>query len=137
MERHAVNSISDIKIIGIDEDRPPRIRKENYIDLYFRLSVKVTPEWCEEFNALGRQIVPSPKMDKTQGDCIESYVKDMGLIVDHLADIKKIVADCNRRYQEKLAEKARALAATNASLHSQDGKQNLLNEIVATLDFSD
>jgi hypothetical protein len=132
-----VTNISDIKIIGIDKDRPPRIRKESYIDLFFRLSTKVPPEWCDEFNALGRQIVPSPKMDKTQGDCIETYVKDMGLIVDHLADLKKTVARCNLVYQEKMAEKARVLAATNASLHSQDGKQNVLNQIIDTLDFSD
>jgi hypothetical protein len=76
-------------------------------------------------------------MDKAQGDCIETYVKDMGLIVDHLADIKKTVAKCNSIYQEKLAEKARALAAANASLSSQDGKQNVLNQIIDTLDFSD
>jgi hypothetical protein len=131
-----VNNISEIRIIGIDTDRPPRVRKESYIDLFFRLSTKVTPEWSDEFNALGRRLTPSPKIDKANHECIESYVKDMSLIAAHLADIKKIVSNCNQRYQDKLDEKARVLAATNASLQGQDGKQNQLNEIIAALDFS-
>ena len=31
-----MEGISDIKIIGIDEKRPPKIRKEPYIDLVFK-----------------------------------------------------------------------------------------------------
>ena len=132
-----MSSISDIRIIGIDEQRPPRIRKEAYIDLFFRLSTKVPEEWCELFNALGRRIDPSPKINKTQGECIETYVKDMNLIAGHLADVRQAVSECNRHYQEKLDEKARAQAASNASLQGQDGEQNRLNQIIAALDFGD
>lgn len=32
--------IKDLKIVGIDPDRPPRIRKEACIDIYFKLPEK-------------------------------------------------------------------------------------------------
>lgn len=132
-----LTNIADIRIIGIDEQRPPRVRKEAYIDLFFRLSTKAPEDWCEDFNALGRRITPSPKINKAQGECIETYVKDMALIPAHLAEVKQVVSECNRQYQQKLDDKARALAASNANLQGQDGEQYKLNQIVAALDFDD
>ena len=132
-----MSEFSEIKIIGIDKDRPPRVRKEAYIDLFFQLSNKVPMDWCEDFNALGRKETPSPKIDKNKGECIESYVNNMNLISSHLADIKKVVINCNLQYQQKLDEKARILAATNATLQGQDGEQMKLNDIVDALNFDD
>lgn len=130
-----MSSFSDIKIIGIDSERPPRVRKEPYIDLFFRLSEKVPMDWCEDFNALGRHLTPSAKINKNSGECIETYVNDMDSIAQHLVDIKQTVAECNHNYQEKLEEEARVLAASNADLQDQDGEQLRLNEIIAALDF--
>ena len=130
-----MNAISDTRIIGFDQSRLPRVRKEAYIDLYFQLSQKVPLDWCEDFNALGRRMNPSPKIDKNQGEFIESYVKDMDQIVQHFADIKQTLLECNRAYQAKLEEKARLLAESNANLQGQDGVQFKLNQIVASLDF--
>ena len=127
--------ISDIKIIGMDSDRPPRIRKEAYIDLFFRLSQKAPMDWCEDFNAIGRKMNPSPKIDKNKGECIETYVQNMSLIQQHFSAVKQAVLDCNLAYQAKLDESARALAASNASLQGQQGEQQLLNQIIAELDF--
>jgi len=127
----------EIKIIGIDKDRPPRIRKEAYIDLFFRLSEKGSIEWCEDFNALGRKLNPSPKIDKNTGECIQTYVSNMTLITQHLADVKEILRNCNEQYQQKIDEKARVLAASNASLHGEDGEQYKLNQIVEGLKFDD
>jgi hypothetical protein len=132
-----MSEFSEIKIIGIDKDRPPRVRKEAYIDLFFRLSNKVPMDWCEDFNALGRKETPSPKIDKNKGECIESYVNNMNLIAPHLADIKKVVINCNLKYQQKLDEKARILAASNATLQGQDGEQMKLNDIIDALNFDD
>lgn len=39
-------------IIGIDETRPPKIRKEPYIDISFKLSHQAPIEWCKDLNAL-------------------------------------------------------------------------------------
>ncbi|HUV20383.1 MAG: hypothetical protein LJE92_00075 [Gammaproteobacteria bacterium] len=133
-----MSDISDIKIIGIDKDRPPRIRKEAYIDLFFRLSQKCSVDWCEDFNALGRKIDPSPKIDKNKGECIETYVKNMTLIAQHLADVKALLRDCNEKHQAKIDEKARVLAASNASLQGgQEGEQYKLNQIIESLNFDD
>jgi hypothetical protein len=130
-----MNAISEIKIIGMDTDRLPRVRKEPYIDLFFKLSQKVPDEWCESFNILGRRIKPSPKVDNASKDCIQSYVNDMASIAQHLSDIKKAVQTCNKEYQEKLDAKAKLLAERNSSLQGQDGAQNKLNQIIEALDF--
>lgn len=111
------------------------MRKEAYIDLYFQLSQKVPLDWCEDFNALGRRMDPSPKIDKNKGEFIESYVNNMNLIAGHLADIKLALLECNRAYQAKIDAKALALAASNANLQGQDGEQFKLNQIIAALDF--
>ena len=130
-----MSEFSGIKIIGLDKDRPPRVRKEAYIDLFFRLSTKVPTDWCEDFNALGRKETPSPKIDKNKGECIETYVNDMNLIASHLADVKQVVISCNLQYQEKLDEKARILAASKVNLQGQEGEQLKLNEIIDALKF--
>ena len=132
-----MSDITDIKVIGFDNDRPPRIRKEAYIDLYFQLSQKAPLDWCEDFNALGRRVNPSPKIDKNKGLHIETYVNNMNLIAQQLASVKKLLLECNQQYQQKIDEKARILAASNASLQGQDGEQFKLNQIVDALNFDD
>jgi hypothetical protein len=88
-----MSSFEEIRIISIDEARPPRVRKEAYIDLFFKLSHKAPLDWCEEFNALGRQINPAAKIDKNLGESIETYVNDMGGIQSHLNEIKQTMAN--------------------------------------------
>ena len=132
-----MSDITDIKVIGFDNDRPPRVRKEAYIDLYFQLSQKAPADWCEDFNALGRKVNPSPKIDKNKGLHIETYVNNMNLIAQQLASVKKLLLECNQQYQQKIDEKARILAASNASLQGQDGEQFKLNQIVEALSFDD
>ena len=95
-----MSDIKDIKVIGFDNDRPPRIRKEAYIDLYFQLSQKAPLDWCEDFNALGRRVNPSPKIDKNKGLHIETYVNNMNLIAQQLASVKKLLLECNQQYQQ-------------------------------------
>jgi len=131
-----MNSIDDIKIVGFDDARPPRVRKEAYIDLFFKLSHKAPTDWCEDFNSLGRQLNPSPKIDINRGECIDSYVNDMEQIAPHLEQVKKAIIDCNQRFMEKLRQKELALAASNADLRGQDGEQYRLNQIVDALDFN-
>jgi len=132
-----MSDIKDIKVIGFDNDRPPRIRKEAYIDLYFQLSQKAPLDWCEDFNALGRKVNPSPKIDKNKGLHIETYVNNMSLIAQQLASVKALLLECNQQYQQKIDEKARIQAASNASLQGQDGEQFKLNQIVDALSFDD
>jgi len=130
-----MSDIKDIKIVGIDEDRPPRIRKEAYIDLFFKLSEKVPMDWCEDFNSVGRQSSPSVKIDKNAGLFIDAYVNDMTQIPVQLEKIKKLVKACNEQYMEKIRQKNLALAASHAALEGKSNEQDRLNQLVATLKF--
>jgi hypothetical protein len=130
-----MNSISDIKIIGIDEERPPRMRKAAYIDLYFKLSTKPPPDWCDDFNALAHKIEPAAKIDKIKGNVIETWVREMDLIPGHLEKIKKTVTRCNQQYMEKALKKQLAAALKDAAVVGMDGQQNRLNEIITALNF--
>ena len=130
-----MSSISEIKIVGMDEDRPPRIRKEAYIDLHFKLSQKAPMDWCEDFNALSRRTTPPPKIDKNKGVCIDTYVNDMSDIAAQLETVKAIVTKCTEQYLEKIRLQQQALAESNADLRGQDGKQFQLNQIIEGLNF--
>jgi hypothetical protein len=130
-----MQTINDIKIVSIDDERPPVIRKEAYIDLYFKLSGKAPMDWCEDFNALGRQITPGVKIEKNVGLCVEAWVKDMSQIAPHLEKIKQSILDCNEQYIEKARQKQAALLAANASAVGNDSEQFKLNEIIADLKF--
>lgn len=132
-----LDNILDIRIIGIDEKRPPIIRKEPYIDLFFKLSCKPPEDWCEDFNAIGKNLVPPVKIDKTARAFIDAYVRDMNYIPEHLAIIRKKITACNEKYIESMRLKELAAAEKNASLLPEDGEQRKLNSIVAALKFDD
>ena len=59
----------------------------------------------------------------------------MDHIAAHFQSVKKVVTDCNLKYQEKVRAKAAALTASNQALQTGDSKQQLLNRIVEGLDF--
>lgn len=132
-----MEGISDIRIIGIDKNRPPLIRKEPYIDLFFRLSHKAPQDWCEEFNKLAKDLVPQVKIDKTEGLFINAYVRDMNHIPAHLDRIKEKISACNKQYLENIRLKELAAAEKNASMVAAAGEQARLNAIIATLQFDD
>lgn len=132
-----MEGISDIRIIGIDKNRPPIIRKEPYIDLFFRLSHKAPQDWCEEFNKLVKDLVPQVKIDKTEGLFINAYVRNMDHIPAHLDRIKEKISACNKQYIENMRLKELAAAEKNASLVAAAGEQARLNAIIATLQFDD
>lgn len=124
---------NNFKIVGIDQQRPPRVRKEAYIDLVLKLSDKAPSDWIDLFDALGRQINPSVKMDKTAGDCIMAWVRTMDDIPAHFEKIKQKVQACNLQYQEQLQRKLAAAQISSESASSQ--QQARLNAIIAALDF--
>lgn len=132
-----MQGISDIKIVGIDETRPPRVRKEPYIDLAFKLSHPAPPDWCEDFNGLTGKMDPSVKIEKKERLFIETYVREMSQIQQHLNKIKQKIATCNEQYIANIQQKAMADAEKNASLQGDGGKQGALNTIIATLNFDD
>lgn len=132
-----MSTFEAVKVIGIDDSRRPRIRKESYIDLFFKLSCKTPLDWCEDFNAVGRKLSPEAKMDKEGRDCIETYVNDMENIAPQLKRIQDKVEEINLQYLERIRQQELALAASNADLQGQSGEQNRLNQIVDALNFGD
>jgi hypothetical protein len=136
-EQPHLEGISDIRIIGIDDKRPPRIRKEPYIDLFFRLSHQAPKKWCEDFNKLTKDLVPPVKINENEGIFIDAYVRDMSHIPEHLAKIKKKITACNTLYLENIRLSELADAAKNTSHHGAAGEQGKLNAIIAALSYDD
>ena len=136
-ERASLEDIRDIKIVGIDDKRPPRIRKEPYIDLFFRLSHQAPKKWCQDFNKLAKDLVPPVKIDDNEGVFIDAYVRDMDNIAMHLDKIKRKIVLCNEQYIEEIRQRESAELARNALLFGEEGEQGQLNKIIAALRFDD
>jgi hypothetical protein len=131
-----MEGISDISIIGIDELRPPVIRKEPYIDLYFKLSRQAPADWCRDFNALLSHHPASPKIKEKEGYFIESWVRKPDEIVELFDMLKQAVADCTQQYIERIESARHEANAEGATSLEEDGEQGRLNRIIASLDFA-
>jgi hypothetical protein len=130
-----MTNIKEIRIIGIDEERPPMVRKEAYIDIYFKLSTKAPPDWCEEYNKLGNRLTPRAKIDPVVGLFIETYVHDVNQIQNHLDKIKAQIKACTTDCLEKERQRLLALAEKNAAQFGASSKQKELNAIIAGLNY--
>lgn len=131
-----MKGISDIKIIGIDETRPPRIRKEPYINLYFKLSHEAPKEWCEDFNRLVAKGKFPVNIDSSKGLFIETWVRKPEEIEMALDELKEAVSTCSQEYIARI--EAEAYAAADVGGKSEDeGEQGHLNRIIAGLNFDD
>lgn len=130
-----MEGISDIRITGIDERRPPRIRKEPYIDIVFKLSRQAPADWCSAFNTLLLKHPAAPKIKEGEGLYIEAWVRTADEIAPFLALLKGKVAECSRQYIERIELAARNSGDLNASLALEAGEQGRLNRIIAALDF--
>jgi hypothetical protein len=132
-----VEGISDIKIIGIDEKRPPIIRNEPYIDLFFKLSHQAPADWCSDFNSLMSKHPGSPKIKQQEGLYIESWVKTPDAIVAYLEQLKAKVAECSVMYIDRIEQSARDTRTVDPSQVVETSPQGRLNKIIAELVFDD
>lgn len=133
-----MEGISDLKIIGIDEKRPPVIRKEPYIDLFFKLAHQAPEDWCKDFNALMSKYPGSPKINVKDRLFIEAWVKTPDEIVDYFGELKAKVEQCSCEYIERIEQATRNAQDKNASkLNEVSGEQGRLNRIIASLDFDE
>lgn len=131
-----MEGISDIRIIGIDDKRPPKVRKEPYIDIFFKLSHQAPADWCKDFNALLSKHPTAPKIKEKEGLYIEAWVRTPDEIVSLLDQLKDTVAQCSRRYIERVELSIRNAGEAGAYLAQEDGgEQGRLNKIIAALDF--
>lgn len=131
-----MEGISDIRICGIDETRPPRVRKEPYINLYFKLTHQAPDDWCREFNRLVAKGAYPAKIEPSTGLVIETWVRKPDEIVAALDALKQAVSTCNQDYIARVQAEMDNAANVGGSLED-DGEQGRLNRIVAGLNFDD
>jgi hypothetical protein len=127
--------INDLKISGIDEARFPRIRKEPYINLFFKLSHKAPADWCQDYNMLFSNAEYAVKIDANVGLFIETWVRKMDEIAGHLEVLKKKLAECNASYIQKAKEREAVEAKANAVGRDTPGEQEILTQLIASLKF--
>lgn len=132
-----MEGISDIKIIGIDERRPPKIRKEPYIDIAFKLSHQAPADWCSDFNTLLSKHPTTPKIKESDGLYIEAWVRSPDEIVSLLETLKAKVAECSRQYIERIKLATLTADDDDTALAQETGEQGRLNRIIVALEFDD
>jgi hypothetical protein len=130
-----VEGISDIRIVGLDEKRPPRIRPEPYIDVVFKLSHQAPTDWCRDFNNLLSKYPASPKIKDSEGLYIEAWVRKPDEIVTLLDTLKAKIKQCSDDYIERIEALARDKNSSNQAHLEESGEQGRLNRILAELDY--
>jgi hypothetical protein len=129
-----MEGISDIRISGFDDNRPPLIRKEPYIDLFFKLTHKAPKEWCDDFNQLVSKKKYSAKITPDTGLFIEAWVRKPEEIQNVLEELKAAVDNCTEKYIANI-NAAISAASNTQSKPGDEGEQGRLNKIIAALDF--
>ena len=133
-----MEGISDIKIIGVDEKRPPRILKEPYIDLFFKLSHKPPLDWSKDFKELMADHPSKAKVDEKNGLFINGWVRTPDEIASFLDLLKQKVEQCSRQYINRIESSVRASGESNESMVQEEtGEQGRLNKIIAGLKFDE
>ena len=99
-----MKGISDLRIIGIDETRPPTIRKEPYIDIFFKLSHQAPSDWCKDLNYLLTQqkSTTNSKIDEKEGTYIKTWVRKADEIHGLVDQFKTTITECTRQYIERI-----------------------------------
>ena len=129
-----MEGISDLKIIGIDETRPPVIRKEPYIELYFKLNHKAPLDWVSLFNdQFSREKLPI-KIKPSASNIIETWVRSVDEIEPIFEKIKAAVNDSIDNYINKLLSQQNDEQAKLSGL-SLSPEQIKLNLIINRLKF--
>lgn len=126
-------------IIGIDETRPPKIRKEPYIDISFKLSHQAPIEWCKDLNALLNKQVATANTTITEkeGTFIKTWVRTSDEIISLVEQIKLAIVECTHQYIERIQLAAQNSGDADTSKNLETGEQANLNRIIASLDFDE
>ena len=131
-----MEGISDIRICGFDDKRPPRIDKKPYIDLFYKLIHQAPKDWCEDFNQLVSKGENSAKITPATGLIIETWVREPNEIESSLEVLKKAVTTCTEEYIAKIDARIKASETTQAK-PGDEGEQGHLNKIIAALNFDE
>ncbi|MCW8900936.1 MAG: hypothetical protein OQK75_02855 [Gammaproteobacteria bacterium] len=132
-----MQGISDIKIIGVDETRPPVIRKEPYIDIFFQLSHEAPIQWCKDFNTILATLSSSATIEEKKGLFINTWVRTTDEIAPLLEELKKSIIECTQQYIERIARENQLVINHDAAAAADTSAQGQLNRIIASLNFKD
>jgi hypothetical protein len=131
-----MEEFQDVKIIGLDENRFPFVRKEPYIDLFFKLSPEPPKDWCIRFNSLSQNLNPVVRIDKKTNLFIQTYVRDMNHIPEHLEMLKKKINTCNEQHKKKCLQQALDMKRNKQRENANCDAQGKLDAIIEKLNFN-
>ncbi|MDX1569804.1 MAG: hypothetical protein R3200_04905 [Xanthomonadales bacterium] len=129
-----MEGISDIRIVGLDERRPPKIIKSPYIDLYFKLSHKAPADWCNQFNDLLTKQSYRPNIDPDEGLFIKTWVRKAHEIPGILELLKKNVSLCTENYIARIEAASRRGPDPRSAVSPEQAE---LNAIIDALEFDE
>ena len=131
-----MQGISDINIIGIDEFRPPLIRKEPYIDIFFELSHQAPVDWCKDLNTLFAENHPTKNasINEKEGLFIKTWVRTPDEISSLLEQLKDEISECTQKYIERIQLNSQNTAGDTTENNVSSAQVNL-NNIIASLVF--
>lgn len=133
-----MEGISDLKIVGMDPLRPPKIQKRPCIDLVFTLSHKAPKAWCDAFNVLMGKEKYGVKIDPEAGLFVETWVRSPDEIARNLATVKRGVATCITEYVAMVEAKAREAEGRQTVVGGGPSAEQLkLDAVVAALSFDE
>jgi len=132
-----MQGISDINIIGIDAKRPPFIRKEPYIDIFFELSHQAPIDWCKDLNSLFaiNHTTSNANIDEKKGLFIKTWVRTPDEIMSLLEQLKEEITECTRQYIERIQLKSQQ-SGNDTSETNASSEQTNLNNIISSLVFN-
>jgi hypothetical protein len=132
-----MQGISDINIIGIDETRPPFIRKEPYIDIFFELSHQAPIDWCKDLNSIFaiQHKNSNATIDEKEGLFIKTWVRTSDEIVSLLEQLKKEITECTRQYIERIQLTSQKSGGVDSIQTTQSIEQTNLNNIINSLSY--
>ena len=131
-----MQGISDINIIGIDETRPPFIRKEPYIDIFFELSHQAPIDWCKDLNGLFaiNKITSNATINEKEGLFIKTWVRAPDEITSLLEQLKKEISHCTGQYIERIRLSSQQ-SGSDITETNESSEQTNLNKIISSLVF--
>jgi hypothetical protein len=130
-----MENITEIKIIGTDENRPALLSAAPYIELVFKLSQQAPQEWCKDFNLMFEKYKYSARIDFNKGLFIETWVRKMEEIAPHFELLKTKIIACNEISLQKQAALDLKLLGNKQDVSAAQGEQLRLNEVIAGLSY--
>ena len=134
-----MKGISDLRIIGIDETRPPTIRKEPYIDIFFKLSHQAPNDWCKDLNYLFSQQVATANstIAEKEGTFIKTWVRTADEILSLVEHLKTTISECTQQYIERIQLASQQSGNRDSTQSNESSEQANLNKIISSINFED